>query len=409
MKYKEYPKRKDSGVEWIGEIPEHWDVIRLKFLSNITTGEKNTEDRDDEGQYPFFVRSKIIERISTYFYDGEAILSPGEGDVGKIVHYINGKFDLHQRMYAIYDFVNISGKFCYWYLKTNLKNEVMKNSKKVTVESVRLPFFFNFPITFGSEEEQNQIADFLEEKTTQFDKLTSKMQKQITLLEEKREATITQAVTKGLDPSVKMKDSGVEWIGKIPEGWEVVRLKHNHAQVIAGQSPSSSSYVDDGRGIQFLQGCETFGDLHPHPKIRTIEPTKIVQQNTVLISVRAPVGTLNIANSEICIGRGLAGIVAKENNLSYKFLYYFLNLSSKIISGGSRGTTFQSIRTEELENSLIVSMPYEEQEQISEFLDKQTTQFDELIAKSKAQITLLEEKRQALITATVTGKIDVRS
>ena len=167
MKYKEYPKRKDSGVEWIGEIPEHWDVIRLKFLSNITTGEKNTEDRDDEGQYPFFVRSKIIERISTYFYDGEAILSPGEGDVGKIVHYINGKFDLHQRMYAIYDFVNISGKFCYWYLKTNLKNEVMKNSKKVTVESVRLPFFFNFPITFGSEEEQNQIADFLEEKTTQ--------------------------------------------------------------------------------------------------------------------------------------------------------------------------------------------------------------------------------------------------
>ena len=87
MKYKEYPKRKDSGVEWIGEIPEHWDVIRLKFLSNITTGEKNTEDRDDEGQYPFFVRSKIIERISTYFYDGEAILSPGEGDVGKFCEF----------------------------------------------------------------------------------------------------------------------------------------------------------------------------------------------------------------------------------------------------------------------------------------------------------------------------------
>ncbi|MBR74742.1 MAG: restriction endonuclease subunit S, partial [Dehalococcoidaceae bacterium] len=183
----------------------------------------------------------------------------------------------------------------------------------------------------------------------------------------------------------KYKDSGVEWIGEIPEGWEVVRLKHNYAQVIAGQSPPSSSYVDNGRGIQFLQGCETFGDLHPDSKISTIEPTKIVQQNTVLISVRAPVGTLNIANSEICIGRGLAGIVVKENNLSYKFLYYFLNLSSKIISGGSRGTTFQSIRTEELENSLIVSMPYDEQSQISEFLDKKTTQFDELINKSKKQ------------------------
>jgi len=274
---------------------------------------------------------------------------------------------------------------------------------------VRPERFLGLLVVSPPIEEQIQIGDFLDKQTTQFDELIAKSKAQITLLEEKREATITQAVTKGLDPSVPMKDSGVEWIGEIPEGWEVVRLKHNHAQVIAGQSPSSSSYVDDGRGIQFLQGCETFGDLHPHPKIRTIEPTKIVQQNTVLISVRAPVGTLNIANSEICIGRGLAGIVAKENNLSYKFLYYFLNLSSKIISGGSRGTTFQSIRTEELENSLIVSMPYEEQIQISEFLDKQTTQFDELIAKSKAQITLLEEKRQALITAAVTGKIDVRS
>jgi len=74
MKYKKYPKYKDSGVEWIGEIPEDWEINRLKFQCNITTGTKNTEDRDDEGQYPFFVRSKIIERISTYFYDGEAIL-----------------------------------------------------------------------------------------------------------------------------------------------------------------------------------------------------------------------------------------------------------------------------------------------------------------------------------------------
>ena len=86
MKYKQYQKYKDSGVEWIGEIPEHWEIKKLKFVSKIKTGEKNTEDREDDGLYPFFVRSETIERISTYSYDGEAILTPGEGDIGKIVH-----------------------------------------------------------------------------------------------------------------------------------------------------------------------------------------------------------------------------------------------------------------------------------------------------------------------------------
>lgn len=94
---------KDSGVEWIGEIPEEWEIRKLKFLCNIKTGNKDTINRDPEGEYPFYVRSPIIERISTYSYDGEAILMAGDGvGAGKVIHYINGKFDYHQRVYKLF-------------------------------------------------------------------------------------------------------------------------------------------------------------------------------------------------------------------------------------------------------------------------------------------------------------------
>ncbi len=99
----QYEAYKDSGVEWLGEIPEHWIVRRFKFLTSITTGEKNTEDKSENGIYPFFVRSQIPERIHSYSYDGEAILTSGAG-VGKIYHYVNCKFDFHQRVYKFSDF-----------------------------------------------------------------------------------------------------------------------------------------------------------------------------------------------------------------------------------------------------------------------------------------------------------------
>ncbi len=108
-KYKKYPKYRDSGVEWLGEIPEHWDISRLKFLCNITTGGKDTENKVDDGKYPFYVRSQTVERINSYSFNGEAILTAGDGvGVGKVFHYVNDKFDFHQRVYMFYSFQTIS-------------------------------------------------------------------------------------------------------------------------------------------------------------------------------------------------------------------------------------------------------------------------------------------------------------
>src|SRR5687768_15392617 len=122
---------------------------------------------------------------------------------------------------------------------------------------------------------------------------------------------------------LKMKSSGFEWLGKIPQHWELKRLKFNYCKLIAGQSPPSASYSDD-IGISFIQGSEEFGEIYPDPKIRTLEPTKIVKNGAVLISVRAPVGELNIADSDLCIGRGIVGIQCQDKKLDSKFLYYFL-------------------------------------------------------------------------------------
>ena len=200
MKYKQYQKYKDSGVEWIGEVPEHWEVRRLKFVCNITTGEKNTEDNELEGKFPFFVRSQTVEKISTYSCDEEAVLTAGDGvGVGKVFHYVDGKFDFHQRVYKMSNFKKILGKYFFHYLKENFKKEISKGTAKSTVDSLRLNMIQDFVVTFGNKEEQKQILEFLDVQTKQFDDLISKSQSQVNFLQEKRQALITSAVTGKID------------------------------------------------------------------------------------------------------------------------------------------------------------------------------------------------------------------
>ena len=174
-------KLKDSGIEWIGEIPEHWEVKRLKDLTIISTGSKNSEDYDNDGTYPFFVRSPNIKKINTFSYEGEAVLTAGDGDIGKIFHYINGKFDVHQRVYCVSGFNNkLNAKYFYYYLSSKLYNQAMINNSNSIVNSLRLPLFRNFEIIISStKEEQTGIANYLDEKTGTIDAIVSNIKSQI--------------------------------------------------------------------------------------------------------------------------------------------------------------------------------------------------------------------------------------
>jgi len=187
---------KPSGIEWLEEIPVHWRVKRLKYLSEIKTGEKNTDDNEEEGEYPFFVRSQTIQRISTYSFDGEAILTAGDGvGVAKVFHYINGKFDYHQRVYKISHFKEIIGKFLFHYLVNNLYKEVLKVNAKSTVDSLRLPMFQNFLVAIPPLPEQAAIVDYIETETAKINEKMTMARQEIELLKEFRQALIFECVT----------------------------------------------------------------------------------------------------------------------------------------------------------------------------------------------------------------------
>src|SRR5690606_25231216 len=144
-----------------GEALEPWEVKKLGEMSIIYTGKKNNQDKIENGKYPFFVRSQTVERINSYSFNGEAILIPGEGNLGSIVHYINGKFDFHQRVYKISGFTGLHGRFLYFYFRMYFGTHAMQNTVKATVDSIRLPTLEEFIIKFPSRSEQARIATIL--------------------------------------------------------------------------------------------------------------------------------------------------------------------------------------------------------------------------------------------------------
>ena len=194
-------KIKPSGIEWLGDIPEHWDLVKLKYLCKITTGNKNTEDKVENGLYDFFVRSQKIAKINSYSFEGEGILTAGDGvGVGKVFHYINGKCDYHQRVYLFYEFFkNISAKYLFYFLQKFLKNELMIYNAKSTVDSVRLPVLKDFLVTVPQFSEQLQIVAHIEKETSILSKTIATIEKEIALVQEYRTALIAEAVTGKID------------------------------------------------------------------------------------------------------------------------------------------------------------------------------------------------------------------
>ena len=193
-------KMKDSGIEWLGEIPEHWKTKRLKFVADISTGDKDTENNVEDGEYPFFVRSQTVERINSYSFNGEAVLTAGDGvGVAKVFHYINGKFDFHQRVYKFSNFQSISGKFFFYYIRELFREEVLKLSAKSTVDSLRLPMIQDFVFCVPTLAEQAEIVEHLERETGHIENAVSRIAESTALLREYRTSLISAAVTGKID------------------------------------------------------------------------------------------------------------------------------------------------------------------------------------------------------------------
>lgn len=167
-----------TGKKRLSGFSGEWEVKKLGEVADIRTGKRNNQDKVSDGLYPFFVRSQDVERINTYSYDGEAVLVPGEGGIGNIFHYINGKFEVHQRVYKISDFLNVSGKYVYYYMKQSFGAHAMKNTVKATVDSLRLPTFQEFELKIPNNlEEQKAIAQVLSDMDAEIEALEEKLEK----------------------------------------------------------------------------------------------------------------------------------------------------------------------------------------------------------------------------------------
>lgn len=406
-----YEVYKDSGVEWLGEIPKHWELIKLKYLSNIKTGEKDTIDKNDGGRYPFFIRSKKVQKIDTYSYDEEAVLTAGDGDIGKIFHYIRGKFEYHQRVYKFSKFNKITGKYLYYYLHHNLAQEVVKLSAKTTVDSLRLPMLQNFIVSIPPLQEQTAIANYLDEKTAKIDTAITQKEKLITLLKERKQILIQNAVTKGLDPNVKLKDSGVEWIGEIPEHWEVKRVKH----ILEERTERSISGEEPLFMVSQVYGLVVRADYHDKAEVaQNNEGNKIVKKNDLVFNkLKAHLGVFfkSTIDTDGLVSPDYAVYYAKGFIEDLKFLELlfrnpnyieqFICKATGIVEGLIR------LYTSDLFSLHIAVPPKGEQKEILDFIYDQSQKIDKAIGLQQQQIAKLQEYKRVLIDSCVTGKIKV--
>ena len=187
---------KPSGIDWIGEIPEHWETIRLRFLCTIQTGDSDTQDAVQDGQYPFYVRSPKIERSNRFTFDGEGILMAGDGaGAGRVFHHAFGKYAVHQRVYRLANFGKINTDFLFYFISSLFCKLMDRGSAQSTVPSVRLPMLTNFVVCIPPLSEQREIADYLDRKCADIDALIALKQQKIEDLRAYKKSLIYEYVT----------------------------------------------------------------------------------------------------------------------------------------------------------------------------------------------------------------------
>lgn len=398
---------KDSGVEWIGEIPAHWNPIRFRFIAKITTGNQDTQNADPDGEYPFYVRSPIVERCNNYTFDGKGILMAGDGaGAGRVFHLVDGKYAVHQRVYRFYDFKYMDPVLLKYYLENLFATVMDYGSAKTTVPSVRLPMIQDFVVCIPPKKEQDNIVAVLNEKCAQVGSLISNVQAQIEKLKAYRQRLITEVVTKGLDPTVPMKDSGFEWIGEIPAHWEIKRGK-----VLFEESDARSA-----DGSEELLTVSQYTGITP----RSQKNVNMFEALTLEGYKLCDVG--DIAANTMWLWAGAIGVSAysgvispsynvyrqKAENFVPSYLDCLLRAPMLVQEYASRSTGIRASRLRLYPKDFLDIMfpvpPVDEQQDIMSVLSEKFAAVDKLIAIKKSKIEKLEQYKKSLIYEYVTGK-----
>lgn len=440
--YTQYPTSKESGVEWLGDIPEHWNVVRMKNViisaQNGYWGEEPTGGADDvlcarvadfdrtnltvDGDLPTIRSVPAYQRESRQVNNGDLLFEKSGGGeqtlVGVVVQYLGRAPAICSNFVAVVKCkAGISSRWlCYTNAHLYSVGVNRRSIKQTTgIQNIDSEEYFSETIAVPPKDEQGSIAAYLDYETARIDVLVSKKTRFIELLREKRQALITHAVTKGLDPNVKMKDSSVEWLGGVPNGWYVTPLKYIGSAII-GLTYSPADVVDEGDGTLVLRSSNIQDGritLDDNVYVKADIPNRLITRlGDILIcsrnGSRSLIGKNGIVDATT-EGLSFGAFTTVFRTSHHKFLYYVLNSSLfKFQAGRFLTTTINQLTTETLNSFEIPLPPCDEQDAITAHLDRETIRLDTLISKTERSIDLLKERRSALITAAVTGQIDVR-
>ena len=382
----------------IGLIPDDWEVKEIKEFADVTTGDKNTQDAEENGKYPFYVRSPIVERINKFSYDTEGVITAGDGvGTGKVFHYAKGKFGLHQRAYLIYNFKNADPKYFYYNFSKNFYERVHSMTAKSSVDSVRREMITKMQIPIPPTlAEQQRIAKALSD----VDALISTTEKLIQKKKNIKQGTMQNLLTgkkrlPGFGPQTKSPAYKQTELGLIPEDWEVMSLGEI-STIIMGQSPNSDCY-NTQKGMVLIQGNADISNRKTICRFYTTHITKTARKGDVIFTVRAPVGNVAKATFDCCLGRGVCAIQRISD-----FLYYYLIFIEDSWSKTSTGSTFDSINSDTLASTLIIQpSSKEEQTAIANVLSSMDKEIETLNTKLEKYRNLKTAMMQQLLT----GKI----
>lgn len=442
---KKYEQYKDSGVKWIGEIPSHWQLIPLKYNLSLKgrigwNGLKSDEFKDDSYAYLVtgqdFVKADIdwssCYQIDKDRYDEDPfiqlengdILVTKDGTIGKIakVSGLDKPACLNSGIFVVKQIKNaFLQDFLYWtFVSSQLIEFNNFNSTGSTIQHLYQNVFENMPLLVPSLEEQRVIAAYLDHKVGQIDAVIAEKEAMVSDLTAYRSAVISEAVTRGLDKSAPMRDSGIDWIGQIPEHWNLMKIKHI-AKVngrIGYRGYTTEDLVQEGEGAYVIGGKHITNcviDLSQPDYISWAKyyesPEIMVQKGDILMAQRGSLGKAAVVRNDLGPATINPSLVLLNNITENQiFVYYYLISQSCLmhIDLLNTATAVPMISQNQVENIYIPVPPCEEQECISEYLDNQTAQIDLTLAELQAEIADLQSFKSAIITEAVTGKVDLR-
>ena len=421
-----YPEYKESGVEWIGEIPAHWEIGKIKHIATFVS-QKSTPETDAIKISPENVESetgRVLDFYSSYDSTGVKFQA---GDVlfNKLRVYLNKVVFAEYSGYSLGEMIVIrpssqdTGKHIFYLMLSCRFIEYCNSiSEGVKMPRTAVDDILNVQIPLTSYQEQNQIAKFLDRKTGQIDELIRIKGRRIELLQEQRTALINQAVTKGLDPNVEMKPSELEWIGEMPKDRAVTRLKYICKLIVDCEHKTAPTQETGfplirtpniGIGHLMLGGVNRVSEETYQEWSRRTIP----QSGDLILAREAPVGNVAIIPKDlkVCLGQRTVLIRPDKNKVCSMFLVYLMlgdEIQARLL-GRSTGATVHHLNMTDIRNLELPRLPsLSTQRKIADFLNRKTKQIDKLIAAKGRKIELLKEYRQSLIFEVVTGKVDVR-